>query len=65
MTGYIGRKVRMHDSKFNRYNVMNIRSVEGEETVSVELQNVDDEYVQIFAFDSRDHFINWFEKNKI
>ena len=55
----------MHDSKFNRYNVMNIRSVEGEETVSVELQNVDDEYVQIFAFDSRDHFINWFEKNKI
>ena len=65
LTGYIGRKVRMHDSKFNRYNVMNIRSVEGEETVSVELQNVDDEYVQIFAFDSRDHFINWFEKNKI
>ena len=65
LNGYIGRKVRMHDSKFNRYNVMNIRSVEGEETVSVELQNVDDEYVQIFAFDSRDHFINWFEKNKI
>jgi hypothetical protein len=36
-----------------------------EETISVELQNVDDEYVQIFAFDNRNHFINWFEKNKI
>ena len=33
-----------------------------EETISVEFQNVDDEYVQIFAFDSRDYFINWFKK---
>jgi len=35
--------------------------IEGE-TISVEFQNVDDEYVQIFAFDSRDYFINWFKK---
>lgn len=65
LTGYIGRKVRIHDSKFNRYNVMTILSIEGKEMPTIRLQNVDDGYIQEFAFNSLDHFVNWFEKNKI
>lgn len=62
---FIGRKVRLYDSNFQRFNVMTVLSVEGKEMPTVRLQNVDDEYVQEFAFNSLEHLKNWFEKNKI
>lgn len=65
LTGYIGRKVRLYDSNFQRFNVMTVLSVEGKEMPTIRLQNVDDEYVQEFAFNSLEHLKNWFEKNKI
>ena len=62
---FIGRKVRLYDSNFQRFNVMTVLSVEGKEMPTIRLQNIDDEYVQEFAFNSLEHLKNWFEKNKI
>lgn len=62
---FAGRKVRMYDSIYDRYNVMTILSIEGKEMPAIRLQNVDDGYIQEFAFNSSEHFMNWFEKNKI
>ncbi len=65
LKNYIGRKVRVEDEKFNRYNVLTIMELFGEDLISGILQNVDDGYVNEWFFNSKEHFVNWFEKYKI
>jgi plasmid replication initiation protein len=65
INNFIGRKIRLYDSNFQRFNIMTVLSVDGKEMPTIKLQNVDDEYIQEFAFNSLEHLKNWFEKNKI
>ena len=61
---FIHRKVRMMDGVTGMFNTLTIKSINEQKNgmVVVKIQNVDDFYEQEFAFNSMEHFENWFRK---
>ena len=61
---FIHRKVRMMDGITGMFNTLTIKSINEQKNgmVVVKIQNVDDFYEQDFAFNSMEHFENWFRK---
>ena len=61
---FIHRKVRMMDGITRMFNTLTIKSINEQKNgmVVVKIQNVDDFYEQEFAFNSMEHFENWFRK---
>lgn len=61
---FIHRKVRMMDGVTGMFNTLTIKSINEQKNgmVVVKIQNVDDFYEQDFAFNSMEHFENWFRK---
>ena len=61
---FIHRKVRMMDGVTGIFNTLTIKSINEQKNgmVVVKIQNVDDFYEQDFAFNSMEHFENWFRK---
>ncbi len=61
---FIHRKVRMMDGVTGIFNTLTIKSINEQKNgmVVVKIQNVDDFYEQNFAFNSMEHFENWFRK---
>jgi len=61
---FIHRKVRMMDGVTRIFNTLTIKSINEQKNgmVVVKIQNVDDFYEQEFAFNSMEHFENWFRK---
>ena len=61
---FIHRKVRMMDGVTRIFNTLTIKSINEQKNgmVVVKIQNVDDFYEQDFAFNSMEHFENWFRK---
>ena len=61
---FIHRKVRMMDGVTGMFNTLTIKSINEQKNgmVVVKIQNVDDFYEQDFAFNSIEHFENWFRK---
>ena len=61
---FIHRKVRIMDGVTGMFNTLTIKSINEQKNgmVVVKIQNVDDFYEQDFAFNSMEHFENWFRK---
>ena len=61
---FIHRKIRMMDGITGMFNTLTIKSINEQKNgmVVVKIQNVDDFYEQEFAFNSMEHFENWFRK---
>lgn len=61
---FIHRKVRMMDGVTRIFNTLTIKSINEQKNgmVVVKIQNIDDFYEQEFAFNSMEHFENWFRK---
>ena len=61
---FIHRKIRMMDGVTGMFNTLTIKSINEQKNgmVVVKIQNVDDFYEQEFAFNSMEHFENWFRK---
>ena len=61
---FIHRKVRMMDGVTGMFNTLTIKSINEQKNgmVVVKIQNIDDFYEQDFAFNSMEHFENWFRK---
>ena len=61
---FIHRKVRMMDGITGMFNTLTIKSINEQKNgmIVVKIQNVDDFYEQDFAFNSMEHFENWFRK---
>ena len=61
---FIHRKIRMMDGITGMFNTLTIKSINEQKNgmVVVKIQNVDDFYEQDFAFNSMEHFENWFRK---
>ena len=61
---FIHRKIRMMDGVTGMFNTLTIKSINEQKNgmVVVKIQNVDDFYEQDFAFNSMEHFENWFRK---
>ena len=61
---FIHRKVRIMDGVTGMFNTLTIKSINEQKNgmVVVKIQNVDDFYEQEFAFNSMEHFENWFRK---
>lgn len=58
------KKIRMMDGVTGMFNTLTIKSINEQKNgmVVVKIQNVDDFYEQDFAFNSMEHFENWFRK---
>ena len=61
---FIHRKIRMMDGVTGMFNTLTIKSINEQKNgmILVRIQNVDDFYEQDFAFNSMEHFENWFRK---
>lgn len=63
---YKGRHIELYDNKYNRCNTLKILDLEVLDSgIIAHLYNSDDDYENTMKFESWEHFVNFFENNKI